>query len=129
MATQTLYHISHITSEYADWLRAISFYKEEISILKNRLAEVSFKNSKPEVKADVEHYQNQFILQNDNLDVLAHDVREHEKHMSADAERLAQHLSNHTLAEHDNMRERYQVLEKIITDLRHDFNKFLCRYM
>ncbi len=129
MATQTLYHISHITSEYADWLRAISFYKEEISILKNRLAEVSLKNSKPEVKADVEHYQNQFILQNDNLDVLAHDVHEHEKHMNADADRLAQHLSNHTLAEHDNMRERYQVLEKIITDLRHDFNKFLCRYM
>jgi hypothetical protein len=49
--------------------------------------------------------------------------------MSADADRLAQHLSNHTLAEHDNMRDRYQVLEKIITDLRHDFNKFLCRYM
>lgn len=129
MANKVLYHISHISSEYADWLRSADFYKEEISILTNRLAEVSQKYTREDVKSEIEHFQNQFLIQVNNLEQLSHDVREHEKHMSDDAEKLAQHLSNHTLAEHDAMRDRFQTLERVILDLRHEFNKFLSRYM
>ncbi|MFM1998142.1 MAG: hypothetical protein RL204_89 [Bacteroidota bacterium] len=129
MSTHTLYHISHVTAEYADWMRAISFYQDEIKILKNRLSEVSQRYTNTDVKVEVEHFQNQFIIQNNNLEDLLKDIKTHESHMSADAEKLAQHLSNHTLAEHDSMRDRFTNLEKVITSLRHDFNKFLCRYM
>ncbi len=129
MSTHTLYHISHVTAEYADWMRAISFYQDEIKILKNRLSEVSQRYTNTDVKVEVEHYQNQFIIQNNNLEDLLKDIKIHETHMSADIEKFAQHLSNHTLAEHDSMRDRFANIEKVITNLRHDFNKFLCRYM
>lgn len=129
MATQTLYHISHVSNEHSDWLRAIDFYKEELTILENRLAEISQKYTREEVKSDVEHYQNQFIIQRANLEDLAKDIRKHEVHMSDDAQRKAQHLSNITLAEHDSMRDRFENLEKFINELRHNFNRFLSRYM
>jgi hypothetical protein len=129
MSTHALYHITHVTSEYADWLRAIAFYKDEIKILQNRLSEVSQRYTNVDVKSDVEHFQNQFIIQGNNLDDLAKDIKEHETHMSQDAEKMAQHLSNHTLAEHDAQRDRFAHLEKTITDLRHDFNRFLVKYM
>lgn len=129
MAQQTLYHISHVSNEHSDWLRGIDFYKDEIHILENRLSEVSQKWTKTEVKAEVEHYQNQFIIQKANLEDLQSGIKQHEVHMSNDAQNKALHLSNNTLAEHDNMRERYQSLERTIVDLRHDFNKFLSRYM
>lgn len=129
MAQHTLYHVSHVSNEHSDWLRGIDFYKDELHILENRLSEVSQKWTKSEVKADVEHYQNQFIIQKANLSDLQNSIKQHEVHMSDDVQNKAQHLSNNTLAEHDSMRERYQILERTLVDLRHDFNKFLSRYM
>ncbi len=129
MATQTLYHITHVSNEHSDWLRAIEFYLDEITILQNRLSEVSIKYTREDVKKDVEHYQNQFLIQRANLEDLGKDIKTHEVHMSEDALNKAQHLSNNTLAEHDAMRDRFQNLEKFINNLRHDYNKFLSRYM
>ena len=129
MATQTLYHISHVSNEHSEWMRASEFYIQEIQILENRLSEVSQRYTRDDVKADVEHYQNQFIIQRANFEDLIKDIKTHEIHMSDDAEKKALHLSNTTLAEHDAMRERFQHIEKFINNLRHDFNKFLSRYM
>ena len=56
-----------MSAEYADWMRAISFYQDEIKILNNRLSEVSQRYTNTDVKVEVEHYQNQFIIQNNNL--------------------------------------------------------------
>lgn len=129
MATQTLYHISHVSNEHSDWMRASAFYLEEIQILEKRLAEVSQRYTRDDVKADVEHYQNQFIIQRANFEDLIKDIKGHEIHMHDDAEKKALHLSNNTLAEHDAMRDRFQHMEKFINELRHEFNRFLSRYM
>jgi hypothetical protein len=37
-----------------------------------------------DVKVEVEHYQNQFIIQNNNLEDLLKDIKTHETRMSAD---------------------------------------------
>lgn len=129
MSQHVTYHISRITSEHSDWIRSIDFYKQEIEILKKRLSEVSIKYSKQEVRAEVEHFQNQFIVQRNNLDELRHAIGEHVNHMQQDTEKMAQHLSNVTLAEHDQRREDLVSLEKVINELRHEFNRFLSRYM
>lgn len=129
MAMHTLYHVSRMSSEHSDWLRALTFYKEELDLLKGRLAEVSMKYTRTEVKAEVEHFQNQFVIQRNNIDELSHDLHEHEKHISRDVQEMAQHLANHTLAEHDSLRDRYFALEKRINELRYEYNRFLARYM
>ena len=93
------------------------------------MSEVSIKYSKQEVRAEVEHFQNQFIVQRNNLDELRHSIGEHVGHIEHDIEKMAQHLSNVTLAEHDQRREDFESLEKVINELRHEFNRFLSRYM
>jgi len=129
MSEHVTYHISRITSEHSDWLRSIEFYQQELEILKKRLAEVSAKYTNQDVKAEVEHFQNQFIVQRNNLDELHHSIGEHVKHLKQDAAAMGQHLSNVTLAEHDVRREDLEILEKVINNLRHEFNRFLSRYM
>lgn len=129
MAQHVLSHISHVSAEHSSWLRGIEFYNDEIRIMKHRLEEVSSKYTNVDVKKDVEHYQNQFMVQETNLNHLKHDINNHFKHMEQDVEVHAQHLSNHTLAEHDAMRDKYITLEKIINELRHDFNRFLSKNM
>ncbi|MEY3049975.1 MAG: hypothetical protein RL365_2013 [Bacteroidota bacterium] len=61
--------------ENRDWINRLEFYKEEITILKHILSEIANKNSGDEALKDVEHYQNQFIIQKNNLDELAHNIR------------------------------------------------------
>ena len=129
MAQHVLTHISHVSAEHSSWLRGIEFYNDEMRIMKHRLEEVSGKYTNPEVKKLVEHFQNQFMLQEANLNHLKHDINNHFKHMENDVDTHAQHLANSTLAEHDTMRDKYFTLEKIINELRHDFNKFLSKTM
>jgi len=67
--------------EHTDWLRAIEFYKDDLSVLQKRLAEVAFKNNRESVEAGIEHFQNQFLIQKNNLDELRHYVNEHIVHV------------------------------------------------
>lgn len=129
MSNHTISHVSHITNEHREWLRGIEFYNIEIDILKKRLAEVSQDYTDPAVKAQVEHFQNQFIIQINNLDELRSAIKKHENHLDNDAANHAQHITKETLSEHETLRENYYGLEKIINELRHEFNKFLVKYM
>ena len=54
-------YISDLHFEHMVWVNQLKFFKDELEILKNRLGEVSIRNTKMEVKAQVEHFQNQFI--------------------------------------------------------------------
>ncbi len=129
MANQILTHISHVGAEHSSWLRGIEFYNDELAILKSRLQEVSYKNTKEDAKKQVDHFQNQFLVQETNLNRLEHEINAHFKNMKSDIDTHAQHLGNSTIAEHDALRDRYIVQEKIINELRHEFNRFLCEVM
>jgi hypothetical protein len=129
MSQHVLSHISQVSAEHSSWLRGIEFYNDELRIMRHRLEEVSPKYTSPDVKKDVEHYQNQFMVQETNLNHLKHDINNHFKHMESDVVTHAQHLSNVTLAEHNAMRDKYVTLEKIINELRHAFNRFLSKTM
>lgn len=129
MSQHVLSHISHLGAEHASWLRGIEFYNDELRIMKHRLEEISGKYTSEEVKKQVEHYQNQFMVQESNLNHLKHDVKNHFVHIENDDAEHAHHLSNTTIAEHDTLRDKYMMQEKTINDLRHEFNRFLSKTM
>ena len=55
-------------ADHTEWLSKMKFYTDEITILKNRLGEIASKNNQKDVLAQVEHFQNQLIIQkNSNL--------------------------------------------------------------
>lgn len=129
MAQHVLSHISNVSAEHSSWLRGLDFYKDELSIQRHRLAEISQKNTASEIKSQVEHYQNQFIVQEQALDQLKSDIGKHVQHMESDVDTHAQHLSNSTLAEHDKMRDRFVMFEKLFNEMRHEYNRFLVKTM
>jgi len=129
MAHRTHTHITNLSNEHSSWLRGIAFYNDELVILKERLAELSFENTAQEVKAEVEHYQNQFIIQEKNLNDLKTDIQSNFTLIGRDLEDKAMHVGNSTLAETDSLRGRYVQLEKIVNETRHAFNRFFCDHM
>lgn len=130
MSTQNTFHISRMNNEQSDWQRGLQFYKQELQIHTHRLSDVSgMYDSRDELKPNVEHFQNQFIIQSNNIDQLAHEVNEHVAKINKETLEMAQHIHADTLLEHDSLRDRYCSLEKTINDLRHEHNKFLAKYI
>ena len=115
--------------EHSDWLKAIDFYKEDLVILQKRLAEVAFKNTSSEAMAGVEHFQNQFIIQRNNLDELRHYINEHIQHFVLDAQVHGDKLESTTIDEHLQRKDEFMSLEKVMANLRHEFNDFLAKWM
>jgi NAD-dependent SIR2 family protein deacetylase len=65
---------AHLHILCQDWTRTLQFYKDEIPFFKKRLEEIATKNTAPEVLKNVEHFENEFKIMNNNLDELLHDV-------------------------------------------------------
>jgi predicted nucleic acid-binding Zn-ribbon protein len=59
-----------------DWVKELAFYKDELKTFQTRLQEVVARNNKQEILAEVEHFQNQFIRQNEVMDELNHDFKQ-----------------------------------------------------
>jgi hypothetical protein len=122
-------NIAQVNSEHTEWIKGLAFYKDEIHILENRLLEIASKNSAFEVRQGIEHFQNQFVVQRNNIDELRHKIKEHISVFTKLPELIEEVVENERLADHENLRDEYQTFEKVIRDLRLEFNTFLARWM
>lgn len=71
MSTEKIY-TQH--QENQGWHQKMSFYKDEIKVLQNRLGEVVNKNTSKDMLAQAEHFQNKFIVFRNNVDELSHKI-------------------------------------------------------
>jgi hypothetical protein len=121
--------VAHCGNSHLEWLKSIDFYKDEFATLTKRLNEIVQKNNKQEVLAEVEHFQNQFIIQQNNLDQLKHRIHEHEGKVASDVKIHAGKMETALVGEHDLVGGEFDYMEKIIKELRHEFNQFLSKWM
>ena len=75
------------------WLIEMAFWKQEIEVLDKYLAAVNASYSDTVVRAEVEHFQNQFIIQLNFINSLKHDVKAQEALISL----LEQDINNKKL--------------------------------
>jgi seryl-tRNA synthetase len=121
--------VSHCGNEHQTWLKSLDFYDEELDILEGRLIEIVKKNNGQEAMAGVEHFQNQFIVQRNNIDELKHSINEHSGKVAADALAHQGKMNNAMTGEHDNLKDQVESFEKVINELRHEYNTFLSKWM
>jgi hypothetical protein len=129
MTQETLSPTLSISSEKSSWLRGIEFYQDEIKIMRKRLSEVSKANTARELKKNVEQFQNQFEVHEEYLKKIKHSIDNHALNIATDFENHHGQLERGTLAEHDSLREDYVNTEKLFNEMRHDFNRFLSKYL
>lgn len=121
--------VSHSGTDHQKWLQAIDFYKTEFDILQKRLAEVISKNTSHEALEGVEHFQNQFIVQRNNIDELRHSINEHVHQVILDTEKYADKIEEERMAEHEKLKDEFTVFEKVVKELRQEFNEYLTKWM
>ncbi|MFN8153253.1 MAG: hypothetical protein U0Y08_03060 [Bacteroidia bacterium] len=122
-------YVYDLHAEHKEWLNKLAFYKDEIKMMRNRLAEVAGKYTDHEVQAMVEHFQNQLIVQDEQADITRHNVKEYENV-------LQDHLKKNEVAadhlkwnDHTNMRDQIETFERIFHDLRRELITFIARWM
>lgn len=119
----------HLSNEYQSWQNALGFYKDELAVYKNRLTEVAGKNTAHEIMQQVEHFQNQFVIQIESIDTLNHDIKIHLSEMAGTMQDHAGHVNQEQLATQAQLKERFETESKIFTDLKVEFTQFLSKVL
>ncbi len=120
--------LGNMKEEHDAWQGRIQFLKKEIETFKSSLGSVVVGDFKlKNAMASVEHFQNQFILQREQLDIIRHDLKQHEN-LIEDVEKgkgKGKEPSPGLDNVHKVQREKLEQFEKIFHDLRKEFNVFL----
>jgi hypothetical protein len=117
-------HFDHI-----EWLNKLAFYKDEIKILKHRLDEVAAKNNNKDVMAMVEHFENQFKIQNNNIDEIRHNVKQEENKVVNNIHVNPTASDHRKVSFSEDLVESVNSFEKNFNVLRHELNTFLSKWM
>ena len=107
----------------------LKFYKEELAILQERLAEITAKNSRQEVMKEVEHFQNQFIIQPKNADEIGRMVGLNEKQLQEEISKNPTAVDHRSTKDHSKERELVEGFEKNLNQLREEFKRFAAKWI
>jgi hypothetical protein len=112
-------------NEHVEWNKRIAFYRDEISSFENRLSDIVKSNTKTEVLAPLEHFQNQFIRQKQVMDNLEHDINAYETIITNIAKENNVATDRKRTEDHTELRERMSQFDKLFGELKDEFTKYL----
>ena len=110
-------------SEHNEWQNKIKFYREELKKLNDHLAEIVSRKPSPDAMTSIEHFQNQFTIQNEVLDIMRHDFKQHENAIEAKHNNLNSNDPG-LIENHESHKERLLRFEELFRDLREEFHGF-----
>lgn len=126
---QTRVRIGDLHFDQREWLNALQFYKEDITILEHRLEDIARRNTKQEVLAELEHFQNQFIREREVIDELRHDIKQEENVLEKEMKDHPVAIEHRFFTDHTDLRERFLIFEKLYRELKQEFQQWLVKRM
>jgi len=129
MSKEKMVYISDLHFEHVQWRNELLFWEEQIGSYIKRLEEVVVRWTDNMVRAQVEHFQNQFILHNDIIDVLKKDIKLHEQHIASYAQENPIAIDHVHFEDHTQLRNRMETQRSIYGDLKDKYYRFLSEAM
>src|ERR1017187_1761467 len=127
--TQIKKHIQELHDEIKTWKSAVELINEETSTLNNQLDTIATENNKEEVRAKIEHFQNQFIRQAEVNDILMHDLKLAEHHLASLAEANPISSDHRLVDDNPALRDEAETHTRLFTELKSDFNRFASEWL
>ena len=115
--------------ENKEWMNSLLFYRDEIKIMKGRIAEIASKNSSKDILAQVEHFQNQLIIQNNQIDVLKHEINLDNDAINNEIKKNHTAVDHRNIEDHSVLRDGISSFEKTFGTLKAELNVFLSKWM
>lgn len=115
--------------ENVEFLNKLDFYAEEISIHQGRLDEVASKNSAADCLTMVERFQNQLIIQKNNIDEIRHEVKQDENRLEKEITENPVAVDHRSVPYHEAEKDKVDSFEKNFNDLRAEMKEFFSKWM
>lgn len=111
-----LSNFTRVGTNHIIWQKGFAFYRDELEVMSHQLEEITNRDSSVEFLQLVEHFQNQMIVQRNNIDELKHVVNLYVEQLKKGAADASQQVVLH---------QKYQDFERVMNLLRHEFAEFL----
>ena len=128
METQVIYN-SDLHFEHENWRSELFFWKDEMRSFKNRLEELVTRWTDKKVLAQLEHYQNEFILHEGRIDEFLERIEKHEHLMAGKSKEGEISMDLIMVKNHKEFRTEMQLQRNLFSDLKKEFFTFLTHYM
>lgn len=115
--------------EHENWNRELNFWEDELASFQNRLEELAVRWTDKSVLAQVELFQNQFLLEKEAINSIQDQIEMHETNMADHYEKNEDVLNKDLVEKHLKLRERMENERKLFTDMKNKLFRFLTKYM
>ncbi len=108
--------------ENKTWIRLLEFFKQESYFMKNRLSEVLDHSVDKDFLALAEQFQNKFILKDEYIDELRHDINKQDQLLNNVS---GVPVDNKLTKTQEKLRNEMEYFEKDFIKLKNEFNEYL----
>ena len=115
--------------ENKEWASNLLFYKDEMKIMENRLAEITSKNTSKEILAQVEHFQNKLIIQKEDNYKIAHEINTNNHTLNHEIEKNITAVDHRSVKDHSVIRDNVKSFESNFITFKAELNTFLSKWM
>jgi hypothetical protein len=128
MKNELIYNVD-LHFEHENWQRELNFWEDELKSFRIRLEELVLRWTDQDVLAEIEKFQNQFMIQEKEFDALKDQIAMHEKNMAAHYEKNEDVLNKMFVNQHLAFREVLETERNLYYNLKKDFFRFMTKYM
>lgn len=128
METTVIFN-SDLHFEHSLWKGELLFWEDELKSFNNRLSELATRWTNKEVLAQLEHYQNQFVLHGEVIETFKNEINHHETQIAEDSKKGVEALDQILVKKHIETRNRIEIQRNLYNNLKKEFFNFLSKYM
>jgi predicted secreted Zn-dependent protease len=122
---ETMTSSTSIEKEHFTWLKHMDFYKVQLSQMEKELQSFAKESSSKKVSPRIEQFQNQFIRQREVMDVLRHNIKQHENEIERMTRFALEYLRDRVTKDHMVLRAEYRRFIELFISMEQDFHDFL----
>jgi len=109
--------------QISSWKDEVNSTRESIRSMRSHLEQLSISKTDDESLAQIEHFQNQFICQEEKADELRHDLKQSAKKISNNGKPVILH-DDRPVDDFDVLQDRMNTFRKLYNELRDEFKAF-----
>jgi len=107
-----------------DWKATIESTRDAIRSMRSQLELVAMQKTDDESRAQIEHFENQFLRQIEVADEMHHDLRQSAKKISNNSQLIVLH-GDRPIDTPDVLQDRMHTFMKLYNDLEKEFSDFI----
>ncbi|NML21576.1 hypothetical protein HHL16_11865 [Pseudoflavitalea sp. G-6-1-2] len=119
--------VAQLSKECNAWRETLRSEKQSIANLDLVLQEIARHQSGEDTLIEIDHYHNQFYIQQQNIHDLKHAIRNHHQQVETETQLHNGQVNDDTITDHERLYDDYQHLEHTLKDLKDEFTEFIDR--